>query len=295
MQKFRCSSCGHVFQRPLIQSVREDLVEVILEMLRTFVREMDDGKKPEEAGWTPFNDNILKELKKIDFCEIDYENRVARVNPRYKLPDDIASTDEGILFSDYLKALRVLRTIEKIKCDDKKYRKAIMEGLLRMLKTAQYNFWEKEEGTMPIKIRQVILNPQRMRIIRQYAYLLVKELLKTLWKADTKVEGLEEVTNINSDHYMIIKKALKWDKIIEFFCKSKERINMIKDLGLIWYIDQEIEREGIEHLGARVLVLERIISRSELENLDKMLEELEKFISKNSWEVDWSGIFRLPY
>ena len=293
--------CGHVWQRPLIRSVSEDLIEAVLEMLRAFVRDMDNGRGLKEAGWVPFDDDTLRRLGETGLCEVDYENRVARIDLHCKLPEDLASTDEGALFLDYLNALRVLETIKETMHDRGKYRKAIVEGLQRMLQTAHYSFWEEKEGAMPPEVRQAILNPQRIRVIRDSARLLVKELLEALWEPTQQVPWQEESLIksfgkvVSTNDYLNVKEALGWNRVVMFFKKKKEFSSLIESLGLIWYADKMIEREGIEHLGARVLVLERVINKGVLERLESMLSELYDFISESGWGVNWSGVFRLPY
>jgi hypothetical protein len=284
-------SCGYVWQEPLVPGLPEEEAETIRDMLRAFIRDIDDGKSLSESGWIPLNDAMIKRLSRSSFCEIDYENRTGRVNPNGELPNELASTDEGTIFSDYMKALRVLDSTKVIRGNYDEYRKAVVTGLIRMLESAQYNLWEKDIGSMPDKIRRIILNPQWMRIARKSAELLVKELLENLWGPDVTAKVFGQVVDVGTNS-SIVREALMWEKVIEFF---REKIDLIENLGLIWNVDQRIEKEGIEYLGARVLLFEKVLEKNKWERLENLGERLEESISGNGWRVNWSDIFYLPF
>ena len=273
VQKFRCLSCRYVWQEPIIRSLPEEISEIVLQMFVAFVRDLDNGKPIDKVGWIPLDDAKTEKLLKIRFCEVDKENRVGRINPKYNnIPSDVASTEEGVIFTTYLRALRVLETIERVKNDNKGFKEAISIGLKRMLKNAQYNLREVNEGGIPEKLRSIILTPQWKKIIMQSLDFLVKDLLTILWQ---DVGSQESDTSI--DIVILVKEALQWDKVISFFSENRD---VIKHLGIVWYADW---------------LMEKLLDRTTYEELEKIGEKLVEFIDKTDWEVSWNDIFCLPY
>lgn len=288
-QRFRCESCGHVWQEPMISSVPEDCIELVLTLLKVFIADVETGKALNDAGWLPVNDNMLRKLKSLDFCEIDNKNKVARIKPTLNLPADLSLTTEGAIFFDYIKALRIIDLVQKIRKDQNKYKKAIAEGLIRMFKNARYTFWEnRDAGEIPAEVRDVILTPNRMEIMRSTAKILAAELLSSVWGEE---ESLIVSGDLNTRLIEKVKKVLMWDDLVRFFCNNSD---LIEDLGFLWYIDKIIVDYNIEYLGAIVFIYEQVFSRQEYEKLEVLGEELENFIGVKEWGVCWDEIFCIP-
>jgi len=308
LQKFKCMSCKHVWHSRLLQCIPEDLSDLVFEMLRTFVRDIEARKPLSKAGWVPLNEDYVKKLRSINFCEIDYENMNGRIDYRSCLPEELLLTDEGRIFCEILRALETVQEIEALKNDEYEYLKAVMAGLGGMFKNARFSFWEMEEGSIPEKLRNFVLRPQWSIIAEKISHSLILNLLKSMWGVDSILKEYEEANDKSIDFYLLrfviheIEESSQWRKIIGFFKLNKD---LLEALGLVWYVSQKTIDREIEYLGAKLLIFEAAIKivaernsettislRDKLANLSGNLESL---VFEEDWGVNWNDVFRLPY
>jgi hypothetical protein len=277
-------------------------------MLRTFVRDIEARKPLSKAGWVPLNEDYVKKLRSINFCEIDYENMNGRIDYRSYLPEELLLTDEGRIFCEILRALETVQEIEALKNDEYEYLKAVMAGLGEMFKNARFSFWEMEEGSIPEKLRKFVLRPQWSIIAEKISHSLTLNLLKSMWGVDSILKEYEEANDKSIDFYLLrfviheIEESSQWRKIIGFFKLNKD---LLEALGLVWYVSQKTIDREIEYLGAKLLIFEAAIKivaeknsettislRDKLANLSGNLESL---VFEEDWGVNWNDVFRLPY
>jgi hypothetical protein len=277
-------------------------------MLRTFVRDIEARKPLSKAGWVPLNEDYVKKLRSINFCEIDYENMNGRIDYRSCMPEELLLTDEGRIFCEILRALETVQEIEALKNDEYEYLKAVMAGLGEMFKNARFSFWEMEEGSIPEKLRNFVLRPQWSIIAEKISHSLTLNLLKSMWDVDSILKEYEEANDKSIDFYLLrfviheIEESSQWRKIIGFFKLNKD---LLEALGLVWYVSQKTIDREIEYLGAKLLIFEAAIKivaernsettislRDKLANLSGNLESL---VFEEDWGVDWNDVFRLPY
>jgi hypothetical protein len=309
LQKYRCMDCKHVWYERTVEVLSHETFELILSMFRTFIRDMDQRKNINDAGWLPLKEEDIIHLQKTNFCEIDYENMRGRVNISSKLPEDLLLTEEGRIFSEYIKSLEIIRKVHEVCRHEKEYRNAIAQGLKYMFKKSRYTFWEKEEGSIPEKIRSLILSPQWIEVSESFADFLTRDLLIAIYGVDefllntnTKNMTSREFSNILSIIFEDNILKAQWKKIIEYF---REHVEHVEFLGLTWLIFKEICEHGIGYVGARVLVFEEIIKKvankrgvneNDLCNRLKMMsEELDEQTEGESWGLNWSDIFTIPW
>jgi hypothetical protein len=286
-------------------SVKGGLIrsEVILNMLRTLIRDLDFGKDLHDAGWLPLKEEDVRNLQQFSFCEVDYENMRGRINPLSKLPEDLLLTNEGLIFSDYIKSVDVIKEVYR-RCEDvKQYHNIIASGLKFMFQKANYVFWEKEGGSVPDEIRSLILSPQWVRASEKFANLLTQSLLTTI--IDGTI-GEDRLTTTQEENNEILKifNAIKtqWMSIVKYFSEHPE---LIEFLGLIWFTFKRVEENRVEYLGARIFVFNEVakmvankkgIGKDLLhKKLEEMSEDLDKLIEKEQWGVSWSDIFTIPW
>jgi hypothetical protein len=277
-------------------------------MLRTFVRDIEARKPLSKAGWVPLNEDYVKKLRSINFCEIDYENMNGRIDYRSCMPEELLLTDEGRIFCEILRALETVQEIEALKNDEYEYLKAVMAGLGEMFKNARFSFWEMEEGSIPEKLRNFVLRPQWSIIAEKISHSLTLNLLKSMWDVDSILKEYEEANDKSIDFYLLrfviheIEESSQWRKIIGFFKLNKD---LLEALGLVWYVSQKTIDREIEYLGAKLLIFEAAIKivaernsettislRDKLANLSGNLESL---VFEEDWGVNWNDVFRLPY
>jgi len=299
-----------------MQSIPEDASDLIFGMLRAFIRDMDAGKSLSEAGWVPLGNDDIKRLRKIDFCEIDYENMNGRINYKRQLPAELLLTEEGHVFCEYLRAVKIVQEVEALKDNDNEYLKAVAAGLNEMLKNARYSFWEKREGLIPDKLRNAILSPQWNIFARKIAYLLTSNLLESIWGISNLIElhedlGKEEIVDFDANMISVIEEIKgnpQWVKIVDFFQSNKD---LLEALSLAWYVNQRAVKEEVEYLGSELLIFEaaiRIVADKndedvttlyeKLTNLDEELDKLvyeENRLDEEKWGVNWNSVFRFPY
>jgi hypothetical protein len=306
LQKYRCMDCRHVWYERIGGSIPQKAFELILSMLRVFIRDMDQGKSVNDAGWLPLNEEDIRSLQKISFCEIDYENMCGRVNPYGNLSEDFLLTEEGHIFSEYVKSLNIAEEVRKICKNEEEYCSTIGKGLKLMFQGARYTFWEKEEAeeTVPEDVRSVILSSQWVRASETFADMLVKELLASIYGACESIDMDKNVAKRKDNNPLFNNVRIRdqWEKIIEYFSKHREVIDF---LGLIWFAIKKVDENGIDHVGARIFILDEIIKavadkrcmneddlRAELKRVG---EDLDGLIEKESWGLNWSDVFTIPW
>jgi len=306
LQKLKCMSCKHEWHSQL----PEDLFDKVLEMLRTFVWDIEARKPLSEAGWVSLNEDYVKKLRSINFCEIDREGMRGRID--YKnhksLPGELLSTDEGRIFCEILRSLEIVQEIEALKNNDYEYLKAVVAGLSEMLKNARFSFWEVEEGSIPEKLRSFMLRPRWNVTAERISRSLALNLLKSIWGIDGALKGYGEANDRPIDLDLLrsvtreIEESSQWRKIISFFKSNKD---LLEALGLSWYVSRKIIDREIEYLGAKLLAFEAAIKvvaersgetiNSLRERLASLSENLDNLIFEEKWGVNWNDVFRLPY
>ena len=308
LQKFKCMSCGHVWHSRLPQCIPEDLFDLVLEMLRTFIRDIEARKPLSKAGWVPLNEDYVKKLRSINFCEIDYENMSGRIAYRSRIPEELLLTDEGRIFCEILRSLEVVQEIEALKNNDHEYLEAVMAGLDEMFKNARLSFWEMEEGSIPEKLHNFVLRPQWNTIAEKISHSLTLNLLKSIWSMDSILKEYEEANDKSIDFDLLrfaiheIEESSQWRKIIGFFKSNKD---LLEALGLAWYVSQRTIDREIEYLGAKLLIFEAAMkivaerngetTNSLRDKLASLSENLDNLIFEEKWGVNWNDVFRLPY
>ena len=306
LQKFKCMSYKHEWH----SQPPEDLFDLVLKMLRTFVWDIEARKPLSEAGLVPLNENHVKKLRSINFCEIDCESMRGRIDYKnYKsLPRELLSTDEGRIFCEILRSLEIVQEIEGLKNNDYEYLKAVVAGLSEMFKNARFSFWEVEEGSIPEKLRSFVLRPRWNVTAERISRSLVLNLLKSIWGIDGALKGYGEANDRPTDLDLLrsvtreIEESSQWRKIIDFFKSNKD---LLEALGLAWYASRRIMDREVEYLGAKLLAFEaaiRIIAErngettnSLRERLARLSEDLDNLIFEENWGVNWNDVFRLPY
>jgi hypothetical protein len=311
LQKYRCMNCRYIWHEHIAESMSPNTFELILNMLRAFIRDIDLGKSVDDAGWIPLNEENIRCLQKISFCEVDYENMSGRVNPHSKLPEDLLLTEEGLIFSEYIKSLDIAEEVRRICNNEKEYLSAITKGLKLMFQRARYTFWEREDekggGYIPDKIRSLILNSQWARTSESFADWLAENLLVTVYGADKLLDtGGNSGQGESHDLHLEVfdNEVLKgqWSKIIEYLSNHKE---IVEFLGLIWFSFKKIDENKIDHMGARIIILEEIIKvvaskKGMDENIlrDKLKtigEALDRLNEEELWGLNWGDVFIIPW
>jgi len=279
-------------------------------MLRTFVRDIEARKPPLKAGWVPLNEDYVKKLRSINFCEVDYENMNGRINYRSCMPEELLLTDEGRIFSEILRSIETVQQIEALKNNDHEYLEAVMAGLDEMFKNARLSFWEMKEGSIPEKLHNFVLRPRWNIIAEKISHSLILNLSKSIWSMDGILQKYEEAEandkSIDFDllRFVIheIEESFQWRKIIGFFKSNKD---LLEALGLAWYVNQKIIDKGIEYLGAKLLIFEaamKVVAERNGETTDSLRdklaslsENLDKLVFEEKWGVNWNDVFCLPY
>jgi hypothetical protein len=282
-----------------------EISELTLEMLKTFIKDIEQGKSVNDVGWIPLDEKNMRILRKVSFCEVDYENKRGRINPYAELPKDFLSRKEGLIFLEYNKSLSIIREIWRICRNDEEYYNTIKKGLRLMFQRARYTFWEEEtRESIPDDIRSLILAPQWAKASGDLGDLLAKDLLK-------KIYGTNELTDTTRERYnnFHLSKIFyssevegQWRKIAEYLSRHKE---IVEFLGLIWFAADEADKSSIDYMGARLLILEETIKavavkrhideKSLRDKLKNLGEELDKLTEGESWGVDWSNVFIIPW
>lgn len=305
LQKYRCKNCKHVWYEGVAESISPQAYELILNMLRMFIKDMDLRKSLDDAGWLPLNEEDLRLVRELNFCEVDYENMRGRINPLSKLPEEVLSTDEGLIFSDYIKSMSIIKEVYGVCRDEKKYCDAITNGLKLMFQRAKYAFWEKEGGFMPDEVRSLILNPQWIRISEKFSNFLAESLISTIIYGPSSILSVyKNVIEKENSNLLKIFDNIKpqWDKILKYFYEHSE---LIEFLGLVWFTFKKVEEYGVDYLGARTLVFDEIVKivakkkgikeedlRSKLREIS---EDLDQLIEEESWGVSWNDVFTIPW
>jgi len=304
LQKYRCKDCKYVWYESIPEKIPQRAYELILKMLRAFIRDMDLRKDLNAAGWLPLNEEDIRLIQELDFCEVDYENMRGRINPFSELPEDLLSTDEGLIFSDYIKSTNIIEEIRKTCKNEEEYRYAIVNGLKLMFQRAKYTFWEKEEGVMPSEVCSLVLSPQWVRASEVFANLLVKNLITSIYGSSSLLSTNESTTGKENYGLLKILNGIKpqFTKIVEYFSKRPE---LIEFLGLVWFAFKKVEEDKIDYLGARILVLDEVIKimatkksidEDKLRNeLKEMSENLDELIEGEPWGLSWGDVFIVPW
>ncbi|MEO0252418.1 MAG: hypothetical protein ABIM44_09330, partial [candidate division WOR-3 bacterium] len=299
--------CGYVWHEYIVEKIPPKTFDLILEMLRAFIKDLELGKGKNDAGWIPLSDEKIKDIQKISFCEIDLENISGRVNPNSQIPAEIFMTEEGHIFYDYIKSLKVIEEIWQVSSGSKEeYLIALEMGLKSMFKSAYYFLWEKEKGAIPEDVRSLILSPKWIKVTEDLANLLAERVSEAILQKNDKER--ENVAPQKRYKHFNFEKLFKneilksqWDRIVAYF---REHDELIESLGLIWYAINKAAENEIEYEGARIKILEetikivasrRRITASDLrEKLKGIGENLDELIEKDKWGLNWRDVFTIP-
>lgn len=306
LQKFRCLRCKYVWHKPFTSKIPQKMFELILEMLKKFIRDIDLGKDKTHAGWIPLNDENVRDIQKLNFCEVDPRNMVGRINPDGEIPNDIFMTEEGLIFFDCINSLKVIEELWQSSKDVKEYHNIIVTGLKFMFKNAHYSFWEKEKGAIPENIRSIVLSPKWIKVARDLSEKLADDFLEAMFgekhKGDNNIT-LKVINERFNSETILKNEVLKsqWSRVITYFHEQGE---ILEFLGLIWYANNKAVENKIEYEGAKIRIFEEVIkiitnkrqiAASELrEKLKSVRENLDRLMEEDKWGLNWCDIFTIP-
>lgn len=295
-RRYRCNACGHVWESGYIEmwSIPSKLVSPFLRLLRILIDDAEKGINPDEMGWVTIDTETAQELLQTNLCEWNDVRKKIRVKPSCELPDDLAKTDEGIMFRVIPHALKLDDEIRKSWRDEKIRLVAVLAGLTRMVEYANF------EVSVEVLISENMYKTGWFSVVRRSAHQLAARAVEELWgKESAKLainafraqRGLDP-DGVDEKILEKIERMLRWRDVIKYFDKATLEV-----LGFMWYVDFLTEKTNIGTPEG-----EQIVNRSAktvlgnigkaTENISRILKELEK--KPEGMEVNWNGVFCFP-
>lgn len=280
-------------------------VQLLKQLLRQFIDDVEKGKVVEEAGWMKTDDEVEYLLKRLGLYE--GSTRGVRVSLHKPLPEDLLKTEEGDIFSDMQLAIKIRNLVSELGRNQSLRTGAEISGFAYMLDASEFpvlSYRLFREGFSS--------HDEWHTSASNSVYLLISLAARKLWGVGSLEEAFKPLRHSSLPALEIrkqdkgkdadrVKKVLKWDEVLEIINR-----NTCEAMGFLWYVDRLIILEGIRYPESKVLVQERAWKMLE-EKTGKSIRELRSAVIEDVDRVEretldqdfaivsWHEILRLPW
>ena len=285
--------------------MRKEDVELLKQLLRQFIDDVDRRKAIETAGWMKTEPGVERLLKKLGLYEGSAQGvRVSLHNP---LTKDLLRTDEGNRFSDIQLAIKIRELFPKLGTEQSLQTGAEISGFAYMLEASQFPVFSHrlfQEGFSSVDEWYTNLSTAKCFLTLLTA--------RKMWAVDNVEKALESLRCLSLPTFETkkpgeqkdierVRKVLKWDEVLEII-----DANTCKVMGFLWYVDHLMILEGIRYPESRVLVQEeawKMLAEKTGKSIQELrtavlevVDRVERETTDQGYAIaSWHEILRLPW
>lgn len=279
--------------------------EAFKRLLSQFIDEVEKGKPPEEAGWVELDPEHLAICQ--DTRLFERTPKRARVSLDAQLPPDLLKTEEGDLFSDMQRALRIREIASRIADDSQLRTGAEISGFSFMLAASDFpvlshRLFQEDFSSLDewyACLPGAVGSLTSMAARKVWSVDDLQKILEPLHRSLLPAPELEE--DAEGKVADRVGRVLRWDDVL-----NKIDPAACKTMGFLWYVDRLVVQGGVRYPESMALVQERAWSilgdrnrKPVREVREAVIEEVEKIENETREQgyaiASWHEILRVPW